>query len=70
MAEMIYSFDETLRYISNSLTLRPGDMLCSGTGAGVALESGVDGADWLRPGDQIEIRLDGVAPLRNTVGAW
>ena len=68
--EMIYSFDETLSYISKNLTLRPGDMLCSGTGAGVALESGVDGPNWLKPGDVIEVRLDGVAPLRNTVGVW
>jgi 2-keto-4-pentenoate hydratase/2-oxohepta-3-ene-1,7-dioic acid hydratase in catechol pathway len=70
MAEMIYGFDETLSFLSRSLTLRPGDMLSSGTGAGVALESGVDGADWLKPGDVMEVRLDGVAPLRNTVGAW
>lgn len=70
MAEMIYGFDETLSYISTSLTLRPGDMLSSGTGAGVALESGVDGDAWLKPGDRIEITLDGVAPLRNTVGSW
>ena len=70
MAEMIYSFDEALSYISTSLTLRPGDMMCSGTGAGVALEAGVDGGHWLKPGDEIEIRLDGVAPLRNPVGSW
>ena len=68
--QMIYNFDETLGYISRSLTLRPGDMLCSGTGAGVALEGGVDGPDWLKPGDVIEVRLDGVAPLRNTVAPW
>ena len=70
LSEMIYSFDETLSYISKSLTLRPGDMLSSGTGAGVALESGVDSENWLKPGDRIELLLDGVAPLRNTVGAW
>lgn len=70
LSEMIYGFDETLSYISRSLTLRPGDMLSSGTGAGVALEAGVDGPHWLRPGDRVEVRLDGVAPLRNVVGDW
>ena len=70
LSEMIYSFDETLSYISRSLTLRPGDMLASGTGAGVALEGGMDGPDWLKPGDVIEVSLDGVAPLRNVVGTW
>lgn len=70
LRDMIYGFDETLSYISTSLTLRPGDMLCSGTGAGVALESGIDSDAWLKPGDVIELTLDGVAPLRNTVGAW
>ena len=70
LSEMIYGFEETLCYISSYVTLRPGDMLSSGTSVGVAMEGGVDGPHWLKPGDVIELTLDGMAPLRNTVGAW
>lgn len=69
LGEMIYSFNETLRFLSHNLTLRPGDMLASGTGAGVAFEGGVDGP-YLQPGEVVEVKLDGVGTLRNTVGAW
>ena len=70
LADMIYSFDETLRFISTYATLRPGDVLTSGTGAGTAIEKGIDGADWLKPDDVVEITLDGAGTLRNMVGHW
>lgn len=70
LADMIYSFDETLRFISTYATLRPGDILTSGTGAGTAIEKGIDGSDWLRPDDVIELTLEGAGTLRNVVGTW
>ena len=70
LADMIYSFDETLRFISEYVSLRPGDILTSGTGAGVAIESGTHGPHWLKPGDVVSITLDGVAPLTNPIGQW
>lgn len=69
LAEMVYNFDETLSFLSHNLTLQPGDMLASGTGAGVAFEGGVDGP-YLKPGDVVEVRLDGAGTLRNTIGDW
>jgi len=45
-------------------------MLTSGTGAGVAIEGGPDGPNYLKPGDVIEITIDGAGTLRNTVGHW
>lgn len=70
LSEMIYTFNDTLSYLSNNITLRAGDMLASGTGAGVALEDGKDGPSWLRPGDVVEVGLGGMEPLRNIVGQW
>jgi 2-keto-4-pentenoate hydratase/2-oxohepta-3-ene-1,7-dioic acid hydratase in catechol pathway len=70
LADMIYSFDETLCHLSDYMTLRPGDMLSSGTGAGVAIEGGVDGPNWLKPGDVIDIELDGAGMLTTIVGQW
>jgi len=70
LSEMIYGFEETFAYLSHGLTLRPGDMVASGTGAGVAIESGVSGSDWLQPGDRVEVHVGGVGPLQNVVGSW
>jgi 2-keto-4-pentenoate hydratase/2-oxohepta-3-ene-1,7-dioic acid hydratase in catechol pathway len=70
LCDMIYGFNDVLSYLSNSLTLRPGDMLSSGTGAGVAIEGGVDGPSWLKPGDQVDMQVGSVGPLLNLVGAW
>ena len=68
--EMIYSFAETFDHLSRYLTLEPGDMVVSGTGAGTAMEGPFDGSQWLKPGDVVDIRLDGVGPLRTTIGDW
>ena len=70
LADMIYSFDEMLTFISTYATLRPGDILTSGTGAGTAIELGLDGAYWLKPGDVVEVGLEGAGILRNIVGDW
>ena len=70
LRDMIYSFDEMLRYVSSTVSLRPGDMVTSGTGAGVAIEGGIHGPHWLKPGDVIEIRLEGAGTLTNLVGEW
>ena len=68
-AEMLYSFGETAAHLSRYLELRPGDLLISGTPKGTALEDGIDGP-FLRPGDTVEVEVDGVGTLRNTVGSW
>ena len=70
LSDMIYSFDEALRYFSEYVTLRPGDMLTSGTGAGVAIEGGSEGPHWLKPGDVVSITLDGAGTLTNSIGNW
>lgn len=47
-----------LRYISNVLTLEPGDLIATGTPAGVGP---------LRPGDVVEVEVEGVGTLLNHV---
>jgi 2-keto-4-pentenoate hydratase/2-oxohepta-3-ene-1,7-dioic acid hydratase in catechol pathway len=50
------------------MTLNPGDMITSGTPAGTAIERGVDGA-YLKAGNVVEVEVEGVGILRNTVVA-
>jgi 2-keto-4-pentenoate hydratase/2-oxohepta-3-ene-1,7-dioic acid hydratase in catechol pathway len=66
-AEMVYSFGATAEHISDYVELASGDMLTSGTPAGTAIESGVDGP-YLNAGDEVEVEVEGVGVLRTVVG--
>ena len=65
-SDMIFTFAETAEHLSHFLTLRPGDLIASGTPAGTALESGVDGP-FLQDGDVVELDVEGVGLLRNPI---
>ena len=67
---MIFGFSESVSYLSRYIQINPGDIICSGTGEGTAVESGVDGDKWLKPGDRMEAQVEGVGTLVNTVGEW
>ncbi len=69
-SDMIYGFAETVAFLSKYSAMGPGDIILSGTGEGTAIESGVDGDRWLKPGDRIEVEVAGVGVLENTVGDW
>jgi 2-keto-4-pentenoate hydratase/2-oxohepta-3-ene-1,7-dioic acid hydratase in catechol pathway len=64
-ANMHHSFGAMIAYASRDLTLRPGEVLGSGT---AATGSGLELDRWLAPGDVIELEADGIGVLRNTVG--
>jgi len=57
-SQMIYSVAEIVSFASQRLTLFPGDVILTGTPSGVGP---------LRPGDEIEARIDDWPPLRNRV---
>jgi 2-keto-4-pentenoate hydratase/2-oxohepta-3-ene-1,7-dioic acid hydratase in catechol pathway len=58
VSEMIFPIEVILRYISQVMTLEPGDLIATGTPAGVGP---------LKVGDTVEVVIDGVGVLRNTV---
>ena len=64
---MHFSWEELLAAAArNTPGLRPGDVIGSGTvGRGCILEHG-DGR-WLEPGDEVELEIEGIGVLRNTV---
>jgi 2-keto-4-pentenoate hydratase/2-oxohepta-3-ene-1,7-dioic acid hydratase in catechol pathway len=64
-ANMIFSFGSLVAYISTFTTLKPGDMILTGTptGAGARFEPPV----WLVPGDVLEIETPEIGILRNVV---
>ncbi|MBT1668819.1 fumarylacetoacetate hydrolase family protein [Curtobacterium flaccumfaciens pv. flaccumfaciens] len=65
-ADMIFRPVEIVRYLSQFMVLYPGDVISTGTPAGVALAGH---APYLQPGDVVELTADGLGSQRQTVGA-
>ncbi|KAB0496513.1 fumarylacetoacetate hydrolase family protein [Pseudomonas vancouverensis] len=61
--QMIFALDELLNYLDARISLRPGDLVFTGSTHGVGLESG----RFLQPGDRIEADIQGIGRLRNTI---
>ncbi|MEO5921059.1 MAG: fumarylacetoacetate hydrolase family protein [Pseudolysinimonas sp.] len=57
-AEMIFSISHLIWYISQFMVLRPGDLINTGTPAGVAL--GSPERSYLRTGDVVRLQIDGL----------
>jgi 2-keto-4-pentenoate hydratase/2-oxohepta-3-ene-1,7-dioic acid hydratase in catechol pathway len=64
-ANMVFSFADLLAYITKIMTLKPGDIISTGTP--VKKEAKPGGASFLRPGDVIEIECPDIGVLRNSV---
>jgi 2-keto-4-pentenoate hydratase/2-oxohepta-3-ene-1,7-dioic acid hydratase in catechol pathway len=63
--DMIWDVAETIALLTECLTLEPGDVIAMGTPAGVG-QSRVPPV-WMKAGDTIEIEIDGVGLLVNTI---
>jgi 2-keto-4-pentenoate hydratase/2-oxohepta-3-ene-1,7-dioic acid hydratase in catechol pathway len=59
-SDMAFSIPTILSYISQVMTLEPGDLVLTGTPAGVGA---------LRPGDEVEVEIVGVSKVKNPVVA-
>jgi 2-keto-4-pentenoate hydratase/2-oxohepta-3-ene-1,7-dioic acid hydratase in catechol pathway len=62
--EMLFSFEEILAYASQDETIRAGEFFGSGT---VGNCCGLETSRFLESGDTIELHVDGIGVLRNTV---
>lgn len=62
-AQMIFTVAQQIEYISHLMTLDPGDVIATGTPAGVGTARGVA----LQPGDVVEVEVEGIGVLRNPV---
>lgn len=67
-ADMIFDVFALVAYLSNVMTLYPGDVINTGTPSGVALGH-PDPKPWLRPGDVVELSIEGIGSQTQTVGA-
>jgi 2-keto-4-pentenoate hydratase/2-oxohepta-3-ene-1,7-dioic acid hydratase in catechol pathway len=66
-SQMLVDVPSTVEFFSSFTTLRPGDVIATGTPAGVGFAR--HPPVWLQPGDVIEITIEGIGAIRNRVVA-
>jgi 2-keto-4-pentenoate hydratase/2-oxohepta-3-ene-1,7-dioic acid hydratase in catechol pathway len=64
-SNMIFTVAEIIAHVTQAITLEPGDLIATGTPAGVGAFR--DPPVWLRPGDEVTIEIEGVGSLTNPV---
>jgi 2-keto-4-pentenoate hydratase/2-oxohepta-3-ene-1,7-dioic acid hydratase in catechol pathway len=67
VSDMIFKIPELISFITQGITLQPGDLIATGTPSGVGL--GFDPPKWLKVGDQIDITIEPIGTLSNSVAS-
>ena len=65
-ADMIFSCEQLISYISNYMTLKPGDLIMTGTPEGVILGRPIEERVYLQPGDTVTVEVEKLGALTNT----
>jgi 2-keto-4-pentenoate hydratase/2-oxohepta-3-ene-1,7-dioic acid hydratase in catechol pathway len=66
-SQLIFKTDALIAYLSQIFTLEPGDLIFTGTPPGVGMSR--KPPVWLKPGDVVEVEIDGLGTLRNAIAA-
>jgi 2,4-didehydro-3-deoxy-L-rhamnonate hydrolase len=66
-ANMVFGVAELIAYVTRTITLEPGDLIATGTPAGVGAFR--DPPAFMQPGDEITIEIEGLGSLTNPVTA-
>ena len=66
VSDLIFDCAKIVSYVSKYVRLEPGDLIFTGTPSGTAMEY-KDEEHWLKPGDVVEIEIEGIGTLRNTM---
>jgi len=64
-ANLVFGIDELVRFISETCTLRPGDLVLTGTPGGVG--QGMDPPRYLRSGDTVRVEIEALGTIEHTV---
>jgi 2-keto-4-pentenoate hydratase/2-oxohepta-3-ene-1,7-dioic acid hydratase in catechol pathway len=65
LSRMMHPIRREIEYISTFMTLQPGDIIVTGTPTGSGAR--LDPPQYLKPGDVVEVEVNGIGVLRNTV---
>jgi 2-keto-4-pentenoate hydratase/2-oxohepta-3-ene-1,7-dioic acid hydratase in catechol pathway len=66
-SNLIFKLPKLIAYLSSAFTLEPGDIIATGTPAGVGFAR--KPPRWLKPGDVVTVKVEGVGELTNPVVA-
>ena len=66
--DLIFSPRELVDYLMPRVPLKAGDVIFTGTPSGVMMGYPADQKDWLKPGDVVEVGIEGIGVLVNTMG--
>ena len=66
-SQMIFSVAKLVSYLSSVMTLMPGDVIMTGTPAGVGF--GRSPQLWMKPGDVVSVEVEGLGTLTNPIEA-
>lgn len=64
-ADMIFTVPQIIEYVSQVMTLLPGDLIVTGTPSGVGWASG----EFLKPGDMVEVAIEGIGSVSTPIVA-
>ncbi len=67
-SDMVFGVAHLVSYISSFMTLMPGDIITTGTPSGVGL--GCKPPEYLKPGDEVVVSVEGLGEQRHDVAAW
>lgn len=67
-ADLVFSVPELIAFISRQITLEAGDLIATGTPAGVGVFR--DPPVFLEPGDRVRCEIDGIGSVENPVVDW
>ena len=65
LSRMMHPVRREIEYISTFMTLQPGDIIITGTPTGSGAR--LDPPQYLKPGDVVEVEVNGIGTLRNTI---
>lgn len=63
--ELIFSVNFLVSYISQHMTLKPGDLIFTGTPSGVIAGKDEKDQKWLQPNDKLTVTIEGIGSLTN-----
>lgn len=63
--DMIYPVADLIAIISEAITLEPGDIIVTGTPAGIGMAR--TPKLYMKPGDVVEVEIEGIGTLKNTI---
>ena len=65
-SDMIFPVAQIIADLSRHFTLQPGDLIFTGTPQGVMHGYPADKKNWLKPGDRVDVTIEGIGTLSNT----